>query len=43
MQTRCFKQALAKVRALFVGTPGLTLTTADIARMSSLDTAGRDL
>ena len=36
-QTRCFKQALAKVRALFVATPGLTLTTADTARLSSLD------
>ena len=36
-QTRCFKQALAKVRALFVATPGLTLTTADTARLSSID------
>ena len=36
-QTRCFKEALAKVRALFVGTPGLTLTPADTALMSGLD------
>ena len=35
--TRCFKLALAKVRTLFVGTPALTLTTADTARMSGLD------
>jgi len=37
VQTRCFKEALTKVRALFVETPGAMLTTADTARLARLD------
>jgi hypothetical protein len=37
IQTRCFKEALARVQDLFVDTPGVTLTTADAAQMAGLD------
>jgi DNA-binding IclR family transcriptional regulator len=36
-QTRCFKEALARVRHLFMEIPGATLTTADAALMAGLD------
>lgn len=36
-KTRRFKEALAKVRRLFVETPGVKLTTADTARVAALD------
>ena len=36
-QTRCFKEALARVQDLFVDTPGVKLTTADAAHMAGLD------
>ena len=37
LQTRCFKEALARVQDLFVVTPGVKLTTADAAHMAGLD------
>jgi hypothetical protein len=37
LQTRCFKEALARVEHLFVDTPGVQLTPAGAARMASLD------
>jgi DNA-binding IclR family transcriptional regulator len=37
LQTRCFKQALARVQRLFMETRGVQLTTADAARMAGLD------
>lgn len=37
LQTRCFKEALARVQHLFVETSGVKLTTADAARMAGLD------
>ena len=37
LQTRCFKEALARVQDLFVDTPGVKLTTADAAQMAGLD------
>ena len=37
VQTRCFKEALARVQHLFVDTPGVKLTTADAAQMAGLD------
>ena len=37
LQTRCFKEALARVQQLFVQTPGIALTTADAAQMAGLD------
>src|SRR5688572_20007912 len=36
-QTRCFKEALARVRFLFMEIPGAKLTTADAAQMAGLD------
>ena len=36
-QTRCFKEALARVQHLFVDPPGVRLTTADAAQMTGLD------
>jgi DNA-binding IclR family transcriptional regulator len=36
-QTRCFKEALARVQHLFMETRGVTLTTADAALMAGLD------
>jgi len=36
-QTRCFKEALARVRRLFTETPGIRLTTADAAQIAGLD------
>src|SRR5437667_169548 len=36
VQTRCVKQALARIRNLFVE-PGAQLTTADAAQMAGLD------
>jgi DNA-binding GntR family transcriptional regulator len=36
-QTRCFKEALARVQHLFVDTPGVRLTTADAAQIAGLD------
>jgi len=37
LQTRCFKEALARVQRLFVDTPGVQLTPADAAQMAGLD------
>lgn len=37
LQTRCFKEALARVEHLFMEAPGATLTTADVAQMAGLD------
>ena len=37
IQTRCFKEALARVQHLFVDTPSVKLTTADAARLAGLD------
>ena len=37
LQTRCFKEALARVQQLFMKTPGVKLTTADAALMAGLD------
>jgi hypothetical protein len=37
LQTRRFKEALARVQHLFVDTPSVTLTTADTAQMAGLD------
>ena len=37
LQTRRFKEALARVQHLFVHTPGVKLTTADAAQMAGLD------
>jgi hypothetical protein len=36
-QTRCFKEALARVQHLFVDAPGVQLTPADAAQMAGLD------
>lgn len=36
-QTRCFKQALERVQRLFMETPSVKLTTADVALMAGLD------
>jgi DNA-binding IclR family transcriptional regulator len=36
-QTRCFKEALARVQHLFMETRGATLTTTDAALMAGLD------
>jgi DNA-binding IclR family transcriptional regulator len=36
-QTRCFKEALARVQQLFMKTRGVKLTTADAALMAGLD------
>ena len=36
-QTRCFKEALARVQHLFVDTSGAQLTPADAAQMAGLD------
>ena len=36
-QTRCFKEALARVKHLFMETRGVTLTTADAALRAGLD------
>jgi len=37
LQTRCFKEALGRVRHLFVDAPDAELTTADAAQMAGLD------
>lgn len=37
LQTRRFKEALARVKDLFVDTPGVKLTTADAAQIAGLD------
>jgi len=37
LQTRRFKEALMRVKQLFLETPGATLTTADAAQMAGLD------
>jgi hypothetical protein len=37
IQTRRFREALARVHDLFVNTPGVKLTTAEAARMAGLD------
>ena len=37
LQTRRFKEALARVQQLFVDPPGVRLTTADAAQMAGLD------
>ena len=37
LQTRCFKEALARVQQLFVDPPGVRLTTAEAAQMAGLD------
>ena len=37
LQTRCFKEALARVQRLFMETRGVKLTTADAAQMAGLD------
>jgi len=37
IQTRRFREALARVQGLFIDTPGVKLTIADAARMASLD------
>ncbi len=37
IQTRRFKEALARVQDLFVNSPGVKLTTAQAARMAGLD------
>ena len=37
LQTRCFKEALGRVRHLFVDAPDAKLTTADAAQMAGLD------
>ena len=37
LQTRRFKEALARVQHLFVDTPSVKLTTADAAQMAGLD------
>ena len=36
-ETRCFKEALARVRRLFVDAPGVALTSADAAQKAGLD------
>lgn len=36
-QTRCFKEALARVKNLFMETRGVTLTTSDAALRAGLD------
>ena len=36
-QTRCFKEALARLQHVFVETPGVKLTTAAAAQMAGLD------
>ena len=37
LQTRCFKEALARVQLLFTETRGVKLTVADAALMAGLD------
>jgi DNA-binding IclR family transcriptional regulator len=37
LQTRCFKEALARVQLLFMKTRGVQLTAADAALMAGLD------
>jgi hypothetical protein len=37
LQTRCFKEALARVQHLFVETSGVQLTPAGAAQMAGLD------
>jgi hypothetical protein len=37
LQTRCFKEALARVQHLVIETRGVTLTTANAALMAGLD------
>jgi GTP-sensing pleiotropic transcriptional regulator CodY len=37
LQTRCFKEAVARVQNLFVDTSGVQLTAADAAQMAGLD------
>lgn len=37
LQTRRFKEALARVQQLFMVTPGVKLTTADAAQLAGLD------
>ena len=37
LQTRRFKEALARVQQLFVDPPGVRLNTADAAQMAGLD------
>jgi hypothetical protein len=37
LQTRCFKEAVARVQNLFVDTPSVQLTAADAAQMAGLD------
>ena len=37
LQTRRFKEALARVQQLFMGTPDVQLTSADAALMAGLD------
>ena len=37
LQTRRFKEALARIQHLFVDTPNVKLTTADAAQMAGLD------
>ena len=37
LQTRCFKQALARVQHLFMETRGVKLTATDAALMAGLD------
>ena len=36
-QTRCFKQALARIQHLFTETRGVKLTTAEVVLMAGLD------
>ena len=40
LQTRRFKEALARLQYLFVSTPGVKLTTLDAAQRAGLDQAG---
>ena len=37
LQTRCVKEALARVQQQFMKTPGVKLTTAEVAVMAGLD------
>lgn len=37
LQTRCFKEALARIRKLFMEAPGVKLTTVGAAQMAGLD------
>lgn len=37
LQTRCFKEALTRLKAVFVDTPGVKLTTLHAAQIAGLD------